>query len=222
SPAAGASAAGRSRTHRAERAVEQGGERGRHVQVRRGAAGAVRRSRAGRVQADHRVLPDRRAFLAHLVRPARAAWLLGREELRRFVDRVRLAGRGADRARRRAGERGMSAGTQPAAVAAGCAAPDQSAPLVGVDLAKETVITGVVRADDRPVAGAYVRLLDASGEFSADVVSYPEGVFRYFAAPGQWTVRALSRQGTGEVTVKIGRSSGRVCGTVQAVAESRW
>lgn len=104
----------------------------------------------------------------------------------------------------------MSAGTQPAAVAAGCAAPDQSAPLVGVDLAKETVITGVVRADDRPVAGAYVRLLDASGEFTAEVVSSPEGVFRFFAAPGQWTVRALSRQGTGEVTVTADRGLNEV------------
>ena len=68
----------------------------------------------------------------------------------------------------------------------GCAAPDQSAPLpAGVDLQKETVITGVVtNPDGETVGGAYVRLLDSSGEFTAEVVSSPEGVFRFFAAPG--------------------------------------
>ena len=62
--------------------------------------------------------------------------------------------------------------TSPSNVAAGCAAPDQSAPLpAGVDLEKETVITGVVQAGDTPVGGAYVRLLDSSGEFTAEVVT---------------------------------------------------
>lgn len=90
----------------------------------------------------------------------------------------------------------------------GCAAPDQSAPLpAGVDLTKETVITGVVCVDgsEERVGGAYVRLLDASGEFTAEVVSSPEGVFRFFAAPGTWTVRALSRQGNGDVQVAAER-----------------
>ncbi|MEV0896779.1 DUF1416 domain-containing protein [Actinoplanes sp. NPDC049802] len=86
---------------------------------------------------------------------------------------------------------------------AGCAAPDQSAPFPSsVDLAKETVITGTVRnADGEVVGGAYVRLLDSSGEFTAEVVSSPEGVFRFFAAPGSWTVKALSRHGNGELAV---------------------
>ena len=53
-------------------------------------------------QGHHRVLPHRRALLAHLVRPARAARPAEREELRRILDRVRLAGRRAGRARRRA------------------------------------------------------------------------------------------------------------------------
>jgi hypothetical protein len=86
---------------------------------------------------------------------------------------------------------------------AGCAAPDQSAPLpAGVDLEKETVITGIVTtAESEPVAGAYVRLLDATGEFTAEVVTSPAGVFRFFAAPGSWTLRALSRHGNGDLTV---------------------
>ena len=88
-------------------------------------------------------------------------------------------------------------------IAAGCAAPDQSAPLpAGVDLNRETVLTGVVQnGEGEPVGGAYVRLLDASGEFTAEVVSSPEGVFRFFAAPGSWTLRALSRSGNGEAVV---------------------
>jgi hypothetical protein len=98
----------------------------------------------------------------------------------------------------------------------GCAAPDQSAPLAGVDLAKETVITGVVRADGsgEVVAGGYVRLLDATGEFAAEVVSSPAGEFRFFAAPGKWTVRALSRQGNGDVAVNADRGVTKVTLTV--------
>jgi hypothetical protein len=97
-------------------------------------------------------------------------------------------------------------------VAAGCAAPDQSAPLPSsVDLEKETVITGVVRtAEGEPAGGAYVRLLDASGEFTAEVVASPEGVFRFFAAPGSWTVRALSRFGNGELAVDATRGVNEV------------
>lgn len=99
-----------------------------------------------------------------------------------------------------------------ATTAAGCAAPDQSAPLPSsVDLAKETVITGVVRnADGDAVGGAYVRLLDGAGEFTAEVVSSPEGVFRFFAAPGSWTVRALSRHGNGELAVDAARGVNEV------------
>ena len=77
--------------------------------------------------------------------------------------------------------------TAPNSTAAGCAAPDQSAPIpAGVDLEKETVITGILTtAEGEAVGGAYVRLLDSTGEFTAEVVTSPEGVFRFFAAPGQ-------------------------------------
>ncbi|GIF06009.1 DUF1416 domain-containing protein [Actinoplanes siamensis] len=97
-------------------------------------------------------------------------------------------------------------------IAAGCAAPDQSAPLpASVDLQKETVITGVVRtAEGELVGGAYVRLLDSSGEFTAEVVTSPEGVFRFFAAPGSWTLRALSRFGNGELAVDAARGVNEV------------
>jgi Protein of unknown function (DUF1416) len=98
---------------------------------------------------------------------------------------------------------------------AGCAAPDQAAPLpASVDLEKETVITGVVQAAGEPVAGAYVRLLDAGGEFTAEVVTSPAGQFRFFAAPGTWTLRALSRKGNGDATVDAARGVNEVALTV--------
>ena len=101
-------------------------------------------------------------------------------------------------------------------VAAGCAAPDQAAPIpAGVDLQKETVITGTVsNAEGEAVAGAYVRLLDSTGEFTAEVVTSPEGLFRFFAAPGSWTLRALSRHGNGDLTVDAARGVNEVAVTV--------
>ena len=97
-------------------------------------------------------------------------------------------------------------------IADGCAAPDQSAPIpASVDLQKETVITGIVtNAEDEAVGGAYVRLLDSTGEFTAEVVTSPEGVFRFFAAPGSWTLRALSRHGNGELAVDAARGVNEV------------
>ncbi len=111
----------------------------------------------------------------------------------------------------------MTAPTAP--TAAGCAAPDQSAPLpASLDLEKETVITGQVADRVRggePVAGAYVRLLDSTGEFTAEVVTSPAGQFRFFAAPGtldpagavparQRRHRRTANRGINEVSVTVG------------------
>jgi hypothetical protein len=77
-----------------------------------------------------------------------------------------------------------------------CGAPAQTPTLpAGIDLTKETVIFGVVSKDDAPVPAAYVRLLDGSGEFTAEVVTSASGDFRFFAAPGTWTLSVLSRDG---------------------------
>ena len=83
----------------------------------------------------------------------------------------------------------------------GCGAPDQSVVLEGEDTTTETVLKGKVLAEGAPVGGAYVRLLDSTGEFTAEVVSSPEGDFRFFAAPGDWTIRALHRSGNGQAVV---------------------
>jgi hypothetical protein len=91
-----------------------------------------------------------------------------------------------------------------------CGAPSQGQTLEqlaaeGIDVAKETVIQGVVTAGGSPVPSAYVRLLDESGEFTAEVQASATGQFRFFAAPGSWTLRALSKQGNGQVSVDADR-----------------
>lgn len=90
-----------------------------------------------------------------------------------------------------------------------CGAPTQDETLdrtlpSSVDPATATVIQGRVVRDGDPVAAAYVRLLDSSGEFTAEVVSSATGAFRFFASPGRWTVRALAPGATGEQAVDAG------------------
>lgn len=85
-----------------------------------------------------------------------------------------------------------------------CAAPDQSLPSQAA--AGATVIEGTVRSASGPSAGAYVRLHDASGEFTAEVVASPEGAFRFYAAPGTWEVRVLAPGAStrGEIVATVG------------------
>ena len=64
--------------------------------------------------------------------------------------------------------------------------------LEGVDVAKEAVVQGVVTHEGDPVSPAYVRLLDRTGEFTAEVPTSATGQFRFFAAPGTWTLRTLA------------------------------
>ncbi|MDX6286295.1 MAG: hypothetical protein QOG53_1780 [Frankiales bacterium] len=83
-----------------------------------------------------------------------------------------------------------------------CGATTGGLSVEGIDVAKETVIQGTVTAEGQPVGGAFVRLLDGTGEFTAEVVTSATGEFRFFARPGDWTLRALSWQGNGEASVK--------------------
>jgi len=76
----------------------------------------------------------------------------------------------------------------------------------GIDPGKEAVIQGVVRRGGEPVVG-YVRLLDGSGEFTAEVPTSATGEFRFFAAPGTWTVRALVPGGTADRTVNASQGA---------------
>jgi hypothetical protein len=87
-----------------------------------------------------------------------------------------------------------------------CGAPAQTPTLPpGIDLTKETVIYGVVSAADAPVPGAYVRLLDKTGEFTAEVVTSATGDFRFFAAPGDWTLSVMHKSGSARKPVSAAK-----------------
>lgn len=74
-----------------------------------------------------------------------------------------------------------------------CGAPEGGVRLEDApDLGSQAVIAGTVRDGDQPAHPAYVRLLDASGEFTAEVPTGSAGEFRFYAAPGAWTVRVLA------------------------------
>ena len=73
-----------------------------------------------------------------------------------------------------------------------CGATEGGLSLAGVDVAKEAVIQGQVTRGGEPVHGAYVRLLDRTGEFTAEVPTSATGHFRFFAGDGEWTLRTLA------------------------------
>ena len=82
-----------------------------------------------------------------------------------------------------------------------CGAPDQDTlPALEVS-AGEAVIHGTVVRDGSPLPGAYVRLLGSTGDFTAEVQSSANGYFRFYAAPGDWTLRTLFRGGSVDTTV---------------------
>ena len=72
-----------------------------------------------------------------------------------------------------------------------CGATKGGLSLDGVDVKKEAVVQGVVVSDGEPVSPAYVRLLDRTGEFTAEVPTSATGHFRFFAKDGEWTLRTL-------------------------------
>jgi hypothetical protein len=86
----------------------------------------------------------------------------------------------------------------------------------GIDVSKETVIQGSVLKEGEPVGGAYVRLLDGSNEFTAEVVTSATGQFRFFAAPGSWTLLALAPGARGETAVSA--EQGEITEAVVSVA----
>jgi len=92
-----------------------------------------------------------------------------------------------------------------------CGATTGGVDLAGVDVATQAVIQGRVLRGGNPVAGAYVRLLDSTGEFTAEVQTSATGHFRFFAADGRWTLRTLVPGG-----VSVDRA---VVGKVGVVAE---
>lgn len=81
-----------------------------------------------------------------------------------------------------------------------CGATPGGPDLSGIDLTTQTVIQGVILRDGEddgvpngaPVVNAHVRLLDSTGDFTAEVPTNADGQFRFFAAPGSWTLVILA------------------------------
>jgi len=73
------------------------------------------------------------------------------------------------------------------------------APAGGVSASAATdgqaVVEGRVSRGGAPVATGYARLLGTGDEFVAEVPLGDDGGFRFFAAPGSWTLRVLAPGG---------------------------
>jgi Protein of unknown function (DUF1416) len=80
------------------------------------------------------------------------------------------------------------------ATAAGCGAPAERAATI-TSAGNQAVVQGRVTKGGAPVAVGYARLLNSDGEFVAEVPLRDDGGFRFFAAPGDWTVRVLAPGG---------------------------
>jgi hypothetical protein len=61
-----------------------------------------------------------------------------------------------------------------------------------IDLSTQAVIQGTVVRDGAAARGGYARLLDSTGEFTAEVPLGAHGDFRFFAGTGTWRVRVLA------------------------------
>ena len=73
-----------------------------------------------------------------------------------------------------------------------CGATEGGLSLDGINTKIEAIIQGQVTKGGEPVSTAYVRLLDRTGEFTAEVPVSATGHFRFFAGDGQWTLRTLA------------------------------
>ena len=76
----------------------------------------------------------------------------------------------------------------------GCGAPAGGV-AVTENSSGEAIIEGRVVKEGSPVTVGYARLLNDGGEFVAEVPLGEDGGFRFFAAPGTWTVRVLAPGG---------------------------
>jgi hypothetical protein len=86
-----------------------------------------------------------------------------------------------------------ASGASQVSAAAGCGAPAGGAPIT--DAGNQAVVQGRVTKAGSPVVTGYARLLNHDGEFVAEVPLGEDGGFRFFAAPGTWTLRVLAPGG---------------------------
>ena len=78
----------------------------------------------------------------------------------------------------------------------GCGAPAGGVPVSAASNAgTQAVVEGRVVRDNAPLTTGYARLLGTGDEFVAEVPLGEDGGFRFFAAPGTWTLRVLAPGG---------------------------
>jgi uncharacterized GH25 family protein len=97
-----------------------------------------------------------------------------------------------------------------------CGATEGGLSLDGVNTKIEAVIQGQVTREGEPVPNAYVRLLDRTGEFTAEVPTSATGHFRFFAGDGEWTLRTLAPKAE-PVDTKVSAAVGSVAEVVVAI-----
>src|ERR1039457_6550430 len=76
----------------------------------------------------------------------------------------------------------------------GCGAPAGGVSVTAAT-GSQAVVEGRVVHEGSPVATGYARLLGTGDEFVAEVPLGEDGGFRFFAAPGSWTLRVLAPGG---------------------------
>jgi hypothetical protein len=87
----------------------------------------------------------------------------------------------------------------------GCGAPAGGVTITADKASKEAVIEGRVLRDGTPVTTGYARLRGTGDEFVAELPLGSDGGFRFFAAPGEWTLVVLAPGGVrAERTVSAG------------------
>ena len=95
------------------------------------------------------------------------------------------------------------------ASADGCGAPAGGAQVTaGADAGSQAVVQGKVTRNGSAVPVGYARLLNSGGDFVAEVPLGEDGGFRFFAAPGSWTLRVLAPgnvRAEREVSADIGK-----------------
>jgi hypothetical protein len=86
--------------------------------------------------------------------------------------------------------------SQPVPAADGCGAAAGGVPVAAAASAgTQAVVQGHVTQNGLPVPVGYARLLNSGGDFVAEVPLGEDGGFRFFAAPGSWTLRVLAPGG---------------------------
>jgi len=83
----------------------------------------------------------------------------------------------------------------------GCGAPAGGVTITADKASKEAVVEGRVLRDGSPVTTGYARLRGTGDEFVAEVPLGDDGGFRFFAAPGDWTLVVLAPGGVREERV---------------------